>query len=103
MRLGLRELIGSADGCDVVAEPTDEEGIMDRLLEARPDVVLLDLEEGRSSNRLARAISSGFPAVMVIACSSDEPKMRVFPPYHHGESYVARLSPEALLETVRQS
>ncbi len=25
----------------------------------------------------------------VIACSSDEPIMRVFPPFHYGESYIA--------------
>ena len=40
----------------------------------------------------AEEITSEFPAIKVIACSCEEPVMRVFPPFHHGESYASKLS-----------
>jgi hypothetical protein len=46
-------------------------------------------------------MSSAFPAVTVIACSSAEPIMRVFPPFHHGESYCAPFTPVLLAAAVK--
>jgi DNA-binding NarL/FixJ family response regulator len=89
-RMGLRELLDS-QGLEVVAETGGESGIIARLSDVRPDVVLLDLDDP-GFPEIALQITSTFPAVKVIACSSEEPVMRVFPPFHHGESYDSKLS-----------
>jgi len=66
----------------------------------RPDVVVLDLDGGHVG-ALARYLCERHPAVTVVACSSARPAMRVFPPFHHGESYTRPLDPEALRALVR--
>ena len=98
-RLGLREFLDE-QGFEVVAEDTEAERIIDRLTEFRPDVVVVDLDNDDGTD-LASRISSDFPAVKVIACSSEEPTMRVYPPFHWGESYLSELTPSLLAETVR--
>ena len=45
----------------------------------------------------ARELASRFPAVTVIACSSAQTSMRVYPPFHGGESYLSQLSPDLLV------
>ena len=97
-RLGLREFL-SEQGFDIVAEEGETE-VMDLLMKVRPDVVVLDLDIDEGLEMAAR-ITSDYPAVKVIACSSDEPRMVVFPPFHNGESYGAQLSPQILAEVVR--
>ena len=87
-RMGLRELL-DGQGIEVVAEAESAEGIVSCVSEVRPDVVVLDLEEALET---AEEITSEFPAIKVIACSCEEPVMRVFPPFHHGESYASKLS-----------
>jgi len=89
-RMGLRELLDT-QGLEVVAESGGQGGIIARLSEVRPDVVLLDLDDPGFAP-VALRISSTFPAVKVIACSSEQPVMRIFPPFHHGESYESELS-----------
>ena len=86
-RMGFQELL-AREGLEVLgaAETTGE--IIPRLSEVRPDVVLLDLDAD-DAPELAARISADFPATTVIACSCDEPIMRVFPPFHYGESYIA--------------
>jgi DNA-binding NarL/FixJ family response regulator len=98
-RLGLREFLDE-QGFEVVAEDRVPAEIMERLTEFRPDVVVLDLDTD-GEIEVASLIASNYPAVKVIACSSEEPTMRVFPPFHHGESYVAELTPSLLADTVR--
>jgi DNA-binding NarL/FixJ family response regulator len=103
VRLGLRELLENEDGCDVVAEESGEDEVLDRLLAALPDVVVLDLDDEPGAAHLVRTITSGFPAVTIIACSSQRPAMQVFPSFHRGESYTSELSPELLIEAVKKS
>jgi DNA-binding NarL/FixJ family response regulator len=98
-RLGLRELLDE-QGFELVAEEEAAENLMDRLTEARPEVVVLNLDEAEDLVTAAR-IAAHFPAVKVIACSSTEPTMRIYPPFHHGESYVSELSRDLLAEAVR--
>ena len=98
-RLGLRDVLDE-EGFDVVAEQGAPDELFDLLTRVRPDVVLLDLDTD-SSVEFAGRISTDFPAVKIIACSAEESTMRVFPPFHHGESYVSNLDPHALAETVR--
>jgi DNA-binding NarL/FixJ family response regulator len=103
VELGLRELLRRESDCEIVAEPTAADQMLAELESAHPDVVLLDLDDSHASTDLAMAISSSHPGVKIIACSSSEPRMRVFPPFHNGESYVARMSPELLIEAVKQN
>jgi DNA-binding NarL/FixJ family response regulator len=98
-RLGLQRF-RDEEGFEVVAEPGASQGLLDRLAEASPDVVVIDLDE-EAASALAAWVASRFPAVKVIACSSREPLMRVYPPFHRGESYVCELSPRLLAEAVR--
>ena len=86
-RMGLRRLLDD-EGLHVLEAAGARPGIMARLSEVQPDVVLLDLDAEEVPG-LAAQISSTFPSMTVIACSSAEPIMRVFPPFHHGESYIA--------------
>jgi DNA-binding NarL/FixJ family response regulator len=98
-RLGLRDVLDE-EGFDVVAEQGPPDQLLELLTTVRPDVVLLDLDT-ESSVEFAGRISIDFPAVKVIACSPEDSTMRVFPPFHRGESYVSQLDPIALAETVR--
>jgi len=89
-RMGLRELL-DGQGIEVVAEVDLAGEIVPSVSEVRPDVVVLDLDDERALG-VAEEITSEFPAIKVIACSCEEPVMRVFPPFHHGESYASKLS-----------
>lgn len=89
-RMGLRELLDDQE-VEVVAEAQLALGIVSCVSEVRPDVVLLDLDD-EAALGTAEEITSEFPAIKVIACSCEEPVMRVFPPFHHGESYASTLS-----------
>lgn len=62
-------------------------------------MVVLDLDlEG--AEELALHITRQYPAVAVLGCSSARPAMRVFPPFHGGESYMTALDPDNLLRAV---
>ena len=98
VRLGLDDLL-RGEGCELVAEETTGEALVDRLLKALPDVVVLDLDDEQGPET-AQAISAAFPSVKVVAFSADGLTMRVFPPFHRGESYAMALSTQGLLETV---
>ena len=78
-----------ADGRDLVT----------RLLDALPDVVVLDLDRSGTAELVERLVRE-FPAVTVVGCSTRRPLMRVYPPFHHGESYERALEPDAFTTTV---
>ena len=99
VRIGLRELLAS-DEVEVVADAEQPLGVIGRVTEARPDVVILDLDSAETSIT-AQRISTTFPAIKVITCSSDEPVMRVFPAFHHGEYYEAGLTLSALAAAIQ--
>jgi DNA-binding NarL/FixJ family response regulator len=92
--MGLRELL-DGQGIEVVAEADSAERIVSCVSEVRPDVVVLDLDDDDALG-VAEEIASEFPAIKVIACSCEEPVMRIFPPFHHGESYASKLSASLL-------
>ena len=96
--MGLRELL-TAEHLEVVGEEKSE-GIISSVYEVRPDVVLLDLDEDETPE-LAGTIASEFPSIKVIACSFEEPVMQVFPPFHHGESYVSEMSRTLLAKALK--
>jgi CheY-like chemotaxis protein len=96
-QLGYRDLL-RAEGLEVLeAEGHD---LVERLVEALPDVVVLDSDD-ESSPALVDRIVHHFPAVKVITCSSARPTMRVFPPQHYGESYTTRLEPALLTSAIQ--
>lgn len=96
VRLGLREVLLEAgiDVFDVVPEP--DGSLIDQISDRHPDVVLIDLGlPGRSEDALL--ISEQFPSVKVIAITDDGSTMKVYPPFHAGESYSTALSPDQLV------
>ena len=97
-RMGLESLLDSEDH-ELVGDGEDE-GIIGRVYEVRPDIVLLDLDEDETPE-LAGTIASEFPSIKVIACSFEEPVMQVFPPFHHGESYVSEMSRSLLARALK--
>jgi DNA-binding NarL/FixJ family response regulator len=98
-RLGLHAVL-EEEGCEVVEPEYGSDQLVGRIGAERPDVVVLDLDSG-GAEELARRIAERHPAVRVIACSSEQPTMRVYPPFRNGESYESDLSPAHLAEAVR--
>jgi DNA-binding NarL/FixJ family response regulator len=97
--LGLIDLLAEL-GFDVVIEETEPDEFLERVGQLRPDVVVLNLDAEENS-RLATRIATVYTEVKVVACSTDEPRMRVFPRYHRGESYESDLSPDLLGDAIR--
>lgn len=94
--LGLQQLIEEM-GFDVTVKKADE--LLVEIAQLLPDAIVLDLET-EDTPRVAREVASAFPAVTVVLCSSGQPVMRVYPRFHHGESYVAALTPELLAQAM---
>ena len=96
-RLGLEEIL-RVDGIELVHSTSSD--VLECLLQALPDVVVLDLDK-RSTGELVHLIVHRFPRVKVVACSSEHPTMRVFPPLHYGEFYESDLDPALLTSAVQ--
>lgn len=97
-RLGYQDILRVARGVHLVEATGDD--LVQRLVDALPDVVVLDGDSADSAGLVDRIVHE-FPTVKVIACSSTQPWMRVFPPLHYGESYTARLEPALLTSAVQ--
>ena len=97
-RLGIQDIL-RCPGIELV-ETTDAD-VVDRLVEALPDVIVLDLDQ-RDVLELVHRIVYQFPSVKIVACSSAEPLMRIFPPLHYGESYTSDLDPALLTSAVQK-
>lgn len=100
LRIGLGEMLREG-GCELVAEDLPDDRLVERLIGALPDIVMLDLGAERG-DELARTISAAFPSVKVIAFSVDHHVMRVYPPFHRGEYYTAALDTDRLAETIER-
>jgi DNA-binding NarL/FixJ family response regulator len=96
-RLGLEQIL-RVDGIELVDTAGDD--VLDRLCQALPDVIVLDLDK-RSTGDLVHVIVHRFPRVKVVACSSQHPMMRIFPPLHYGEFYESDLDPALLTSAVQ--
>ena len=95
-RLGLEDIL-RVEGIELMEAGAD---VLSRLLEALPDVIVLDLDKGTTTD-LVHVIVHRFPVVKVVACSSSHPMMRVFPPLHYGEFYESDLDPALLTSAVQ--
>lgn len=88
--LGFSEIL-SSDSVELIKTTTAE--VLELLVEARPDIVVLDQEQD-DTERLVQRIVHDFPAIRVITCSTGQPTMRIFPAFHRGESYSKPLEPD---------
>lgn len=79
---------------------SDGRDLVDELLDGLPDVVVLDLDAAGTPHLVGRLVRE-FPAVKVVVCSSRRPLMKVYPPFHHGESYQVPLEPDAFMSALR--
>ncbi|MGH9039623.1 MAG: hypothetical protein ACRDZ3_05275 [Acidimicrobiia bacterium] len=94
-RAGSRDSAGLSGEVDIRGAAA----VVPLVSEVRPDVVVLDLDD-ESAQEVAIRITSEFPAIKVVACSSEEPVMQVFPPFHHGESYLSQLTRAQLAQAL---
>lgn len=101
VRRGLKDVLVEG-GCQVVAEDTTDQILLQRLVDAFPDVVVVDLDRA-DQDALVHQVCAVFPAMKVVAFSADQPTMRVFPAFHGGESYSSSLSTTRLLEVIKAS
>lgn len=74
--------------------------LLERLVQHLPDVVVLDLDRSGTSE-LVQRITADFPALKVVACSTEQPIMRIFPPFHRGESFERELDLDAFISIVQ--
>jgi DNA-binding NarL/FixJ family response regulator len=98
-RLGLHAFL-EEEGFEVIEPECGSNHLLSRLSAERPDVVVIDLDSS-GAQELARRIAASHPTIRVIACSAEYPTMRVYPPFHNGESYESDLSSALLAEAVR--
>ena len=96
--MALRHVMGE-QGVTVVGEATAAD-IVPLAAELRPDVVLLD-HDHPATDGIAAEVCLRLPAVTVIAWSTDEPLMRVYPVRHGGESHVSPLTVEAFTAALK--
>ena len=98
VRIGLRSVL-ETPGVNLSMIETPNAEILAGLADALPDVVVLDLDRVDGTH-LVGQITSNYPAIKVIACSADTPTMRVYPPFHNGESFELALNPTQLIHNV---
>jgi CheY-like chemotaxis protein len=96
-RLGFEDML-RVDGIQLV--DACGPNVLGRLVEALPDVVVLDLDQ-RDTAELVQRIVHQFPTVKVVACSAGHPLIRVFPPLHYGEYYTTQLDPALLTSAIQ--
>ena len=79
IREGVRALIGSIDGMDLVGEAANGDEALAVVRETRPDVVLMDLHmPGTDGITATREISTAFPATSVLVVSMLDDDASVF-------------------------
>ena len=96
-RQGFRQTL-SDRGFEVVAGDCPVDEAEERIRRNRPDVVVVDLDGG-ATDAMVDLITAEFPATRVVACSAEQPRMRVFPA--GGRAYTEALDPDTLSRAVR--
>lgn len=105
VRSGLRALMETVDGIDVIGEAADGQEAVNRVLGHRPDVVLMDLEMPVLDGIQAIGqIVEQAPAIRILVLTSFATDDRVFPAMKAGAlGYLLKDSPpEALIDAIRQ-
>ncbi len=104
VRMGLRAIVGSEPGWEVVAEAGDGEGAVAAVAEHAPDVVLMDVRmPGMDGLTATQTISRDFPAVRVLVLTTFEVDEYVFQAMRAGAAgfVLKRVPPADLVEAVR--
>lgn len=79
VRSGLRALLTSLDGFEVVGEAADGESAVDLVHRQRPDVVVMDVQMPREGGiEATRRIAATAPAVAVLMLTMHEDEESVF-------------------------
>ena len=95
MRLGMNRVL-SEEGCQVVGQEDRPSAIVGAAHRLRPDVVVLDLDEG-SSHELGRLVRGASPETTVVLWAREEDLMEVLEP----ASSTSRLVSAPIVERLR--
>ena len=104
VRSGLRKLLESEDGIEVVAEAGDGREARDRAIAERPDLAILDVKmPGMGGLEATRAIRESAPEVSVLMLSMhDEDRYLFEAPAFSASGYVLkRAADRELIEAIR--
>jgi len=103
VRSGLRKLLESEDGIEVVAEAGDGIEARDRAIEKRPDLAILDVKMPRSGLEATREIRESAPEVSVLMLSMHDEDRYLFEALKAGASgYVLkRAADRELIDAIR--
>jgi CheY-like chemotaxis protein len=96
-RLGLEDIL-DLTGVQLVSAAGSD--VLEQLVSALPDVVVLDLDKS-DTPMVIGVITADFPAVRIVACSSERPRMHVYPARHYGEYYTSAIEPDDLVAAVQ--
>lgn len=88
LAIGIRNVV-TASRMDVVHRPTDE--MLDYLRDCLPRLIVLDASDPGTAEAIRRIVAE-YPSIQVVTCSAEDPTLRVYPPFHHGESFETSLS-----------
>jgi AmiR/NasT family two-component response regulator len=95
MRLGMNRVL-SEEGCQVVGQEDRPSAIVGAAHRLRPDIVVLDLDEG-SSHELGRLVCGASPETTVVLWAREEDLMEVLEP----ASSASRLVSAPIVERLR--
>ena len=95
MRLGMNRVL-SEEGCTVVGQEDRPSAIIGATHRLRPDIVVLDLDNG-SSHELAQLVRGASPETTVVLWAREEDLMEVLAP----ASSASRLVSAPILERLR--
>jgi DNA-binding NarL/FixJ family response regulator len=104
MRAGLRAVLSSDDGVEVVGEASDGRDAIERARRLRPDVVLMDLRMPRLDGVAAtRELLAAVPDTKVLVVTTFEEDDDIFGSLSAGASgfLLKRSRPEELIEGIR--
>ena len=88
MRVGMNRVL-SEQGCQVVGQEDRPSAIIGAAHRLRPDIVVLDLDQG-SSHELARLVCGASPVTTVVLWAREEDLMEVFEPVSSASRHVVR-------------
>jgi AmiR/NasT family two-component response regulator len=87
MRMGMRRVL-TESGCEVVGQEDRPSAIVGEVHRLRPDIVVLDLDEG-SAHQLGHLVAGASPETTVVLWAREEDLMEVIDPVSHDSRRVS--------------